>query len=233
MLDAVAALPPPPDARILDAGCGSGRNMVELVRFGSVTGTDVSERALELARERGVGEVELAPLESLPFDDAAFDVITCLDVVEHIPEEAGALQELRRVVAPAGRLVVTVPAYPRLWSRHDDVNQHQRRYTDKTLVAAAEAAGWERERLTHFNALLLPAAAGRRLLERLRPPRDDAPSEFDSTPAWANGALEAVLRAEARLLRRGWPIPAGHALLAVFRRGATGGSGSVTRDAEG
>jgi SAM-dependent methyltransferase len=217
VMDAVAQLPRDDRPRILDAGCGSGRNMLELARFGSVTGTDVSERALELARQRGVGGAELARLEQLPFADESFDVITCLDVIEHIPDDVGALRELRRVVAPSGRLLVTVPAYPWLWGRHDDANHHQRRYTQTTLVAAGEGAGWVVERLTHFNALLLPAAAGYRLLERFMPERGDAPSELDRTPAWANRLLESFLGAEAQLLRRGVRIPFGLSLLAIFR----------------
>jgi SAM-dependent methyltransferase len=216
------------EPRILDAGCGSGRNMVELAHFGSVTGTDVSERALELARERAVGAAELARLEQLPFADGSFDLITCLDVIEHIPDDVGALRELRRVIANDGQLIVTVPAYPWLWGRHDVANHHQRRYTGKTLVAAGTSADWQLERLTHFNALLLPAAAGYRLLERFLPDRGDAPSELDRTPTWANRMLESVLRFEAGLLRRGWRIPFGLSLLAIFRP-----AGTVTRDAGG
>jgi SAM-dependent methyltransferase len=228
VIDTVTDLATGPAPRILDAGCGSGRNMVELARLGSVTGTDVSERALELARERDVGAAELAPLETLPFDDDSFDLITCLDVIEHIPDDVGALRELQRVVAPGGWLVVTVPAYPWLWGRHDEANHHQRRYTKKTLVAAATSAGWQLERLTHFNALLLPAAAAYRLVERRLNPRGDAPSELDRTPAWANRALERVLRGEARVLRGGRHIPFGLSLLGVFRP-----AGTVPRDADG
>jgi SAM-dependent methyltransferase len=228
VIDTVTDLATEPSPRILDAGCGSGRNMVELSRLGSVTGTDVSERALELARERGVGSAELARLEKLPFADQSFDLITCLDVIEHIPDDVGALRELRRVIAPGGSLVVTVPAYPWLWGRHDEANHHERRYTGRTLVAAATAAGWELERLTHFNALLLPAAAAYRLVERRLNPRGDAPSELDRTPAWANRVLEAVLRAEARVLRGGGRIPFGLSLLGVFRP-----AGTVPPDADG
>jgi SAM-dependent methyltransferase len=217
VIETVESLVPERPQRILDAGCGSGRNMVELARFGPVTGTDVSERALELASARGVGTVMMAPLERLPFEAGTFDVITCLDVVEHIRDDVGALRELRRVVASDGRLLVTVPAYPWLWSRHDEANRHERRYTAKTLTAAATQAGWQLERLTHFNAVLLPAAAASRLAERLLAPGADAPSELGRTPDWANRLLEGVLRAEARLLRRGRRLPFGLSLLAVLR----------------
>ena len=217
--EVVASLGLPPGAQILDAGCGSGRNMVELDDFGQVTGTDVSERALELARERGVGRVELAPLEQMPFEDAGFDLVACLDVVEHVEDDVAALRELRRVTRPDGRLLLTVPAYPRLWSSHDVVNRHFRRYTRRSLEAATREAGWQPERVTSFNSLLLPPAAAYRAVERLLH-RDGTPppvSQLDRTPPWMNRTLERLLAAEAATIRRGRAIPAGLSLLGVFR----------------
>jgi SAM-dependent methyltransferase len=215
----VATLELPSSARILDAGCGSGRNMVELSEFGDVTGTDVSLPAIELARERGVGRAELAGLDEMPFADESFDLVALLDVIEHVDDDVGALRELRRVAAADATLLVTVPAYPRLWSSHDVANRHFRRYTRRALLDAAGAAGWTCERTTHFNALLLPPAAAYRAAERLIR-RGEAPpdvSELDRTPAWMNGALESVLAAEAAAIRRGRRIPAGLSLLGVFR----------------
>jgi SAM-dependent methyltransferase len=217
--DAVASVGLPAEARILDAGCGSGRNMVELKRFGDVVGVDVSERAIELARARGAGEVELAGLTDLSFENDAFDLVTCLDVIEHLDDDVAALTELRRVTKPAGCLVVTVPAYPLLWSPHDEMNHHKRRYTRRTLSAAAAASGWELERMTHFNALLLAPAALVRILQRLATRgRQAERSDLQRTPAWLNRALERIFLTEARVLKK-VDIPAGLSLLAVFRPG--------------
>jgi len=109
----------PSDARILDAGCGSGRNMLDLAAFGTVTGLELADASVAAARTRGVGDVVQGTLESMPFADAHFDLATSLDVIEHLDDDRGALRELRRVVAPGGRLLVTVPVYPRLWSEVD------------------------------------------------------------------------------------------------------------------
>ena|SRR5947209_1439904 len=114
----------PPDARVLDAGCGSGRTLQELADYGTVSGIELSEEAAELARARGIGEVRVGRLEELPWDDDTFDLITCLDVIEHTPDDVVALAELRRVCRPGGWLLVTVPAYQALWSLHDEANHH-------------------------------------------------------------------------------------------------------------
>ena len=216
VLDVVRSLSLPSEPRILDAGCGSGRNLVELSGLGSVVGLEPSARGAEVARGRGVGEVVVAEIATMPFDDSSFDLITCLDVLEHIEDDLGALLALRRVARPGGVLLITVPAYPRLWSSHDELNRHCRRYTRAALLGRAVEAGWRPLRTTHFNALLLPVAAAWRLGDRLRSSEAPGDSELVRTPAALNWLLEQPLRAEAALLRSGRRIPAGLSLVGVF-----------------
>src|SRR5882757_9201943 len=172
---ALDRLPLAPAARLLDAGCGSGRTLDELARYGRVSGIDLSAEAVAAARERGHDDVRVARVEELPFADATFDVVTCLDVIEHTPDDGATLAELRRVTRPGGLLLVTVPAYQALWSWHDEVNLHFRRYETPSLRAAARSAGWEIVGDTHFNSLLLAPAAAVRLAQRRRRdhPRSD------------------------------------------------------------
>src|SRR3954452_4427329 len=129
-------------ARLLDAGSGSGRTLDEPGAYGSVAGIEQTPSAVEAARHRGHAEVSQAAIEAIPPPDASFDLVTCLDVLEHTPDDARSLRELRRVTRPGGALVLTVPAYPRLWSPPDVVTRHYRRYTRRALRRAAEAAGW-------------------------------------------------------------------------------------------
>jgi SAM-dependent methyltransferase len=211
-------LPLEPGARLLDAGCGSGRTLDELARYGCVSGVDLSPDAVEAARRRGHDDVRVARVEQLPFADAVFDVVTCLDVIEHTPDDRATLAELRRVTRPGGLLVVTVPAYQALWSWHDEVNRHFRRYDSSSLRAAACSAGWDVVTDTHFNSLLLGPAAAVRLAQRHR--RGHEHSDLDLTPAALNGVLELPLRLESRLLATGTRLPAGLSLLAVLRRPA-------------
>jgi SAM-dependent methyltransferase len=203
----------PAPARVLDAGCGSGRTLDELSRLGPARGVELNPAALAAARSRGHEVVE-APVEAIPHEDAAFDLVTCLDVIEHTDDDVTALRELRRVTATAGRLVVSVPAHPRLWSRHDEVNGHRRRYTRRTLRAAAEAAGWRVERMTGFNVAYLAPAALVRLTRRET--SENEGSDLELTPSSLDGLLELPLRAEAALARRGIDLPTGLSLIAVL-----------------
>jgi SAM-dependent methyltransferase len=207
----------PEHARILDAGCGSGRNMVELARYGVVTGVELSGTSVELARERGAGEVLEGSVMNMPFDEGAFDLTVSLDVIEHLQDDVGALRELRRVTKPGGALLVTVPAYQWLWSGHDVINHHHRRYSRRTLLAAAESGGWRLESSTHFNSLLLPAAILLRALERFKPSTTKSSLDLWIPPAPLNWALRQPLNLEAAVIGRGGSIPAGLSLLAVFR----------------
>jgi SAM-dependent methyltransferase len=205
--------------RILDAGCGSGRTLDELRDYGTVAGLDFSEQAVAAARRRGHADVQAGRVEALPWPDETFDLVTCLDVIEHTPDDRATLRELRRVTRPGGHLLVTVPAYQALWSAHDVVNRHERRYGRRALRAAAVEAGWTIERMTSFNALLLPPAAVVRLAQRLRPVDPAAhTSDLALSPPWLNAVLELPLRAEAAWLRRGRTLPVGLSLLAMLRR---------------
>lgn len=213
----IASLDLPPGARILDAGCGSGRNMVLLARYGEVTGVELAEASVAVARRRGVGEVIAGSVDDMPFADDHFDFAVSLDVLEHLDDDLCSLREMRRVVRPGGQLMVTVPAYPWLWSSHDEVNHHRRRYTRQTLLAVAAEAGWEATRTTHFNSLLLPVAAGLRTTQRALRTSRDPRSDLRESPLWFNRVMQAPLNGEARLIGRGTRIPAGLSLLAVFR----------------
>ena len=218
MLDgAIAALGLPWPARILDAGCGSGRNMVELARFGTVTGVELSQTSIELARAREAGEVVAGSVLEMPFDDHSFDLAVTLDVIEHLEDDEGALRELRRTVAPGGALLVTVPAYQWLWSGHDVINHHHRRYTRRTLQRVAEQAGWKQVRTTYFNSLLLPVAILLRALDRFNTKTTESSLDLWVPPEPINRLLEQPLNLEAALIARGGRIPAGLSLMAVFR----------------
>lgn len=210
----------PASAVVLDAGCGSGRTMDELVAYGEVHGIELDPGAADVARSRSRGEVRIGRLEELPWGDATFDLITCLDVIEHTPDDRVTLGELRRVCKPGGLLLVTVPAYQALWSRHDEANHHYRRYSRAGLRSSALAAGWQVERMTSFNSVLLPPAAAVRLVQRLRRGNGSYTSELKMSPNWLNSTLERPLQVEARWLSRGGTLPAGLSLLAILRNPA-------------
>jgi SAM-dependent methyltransferase len=213
-------LPLPRETHILDAGCGSGRTLQELARYGAVSGIELDPDAAAVAGGRGDYDVRTGRLEELPWEDETFDLVTCLDVIEHTPDDRATLAELLRVTRPGGWLLLTVPAYQALWSAHDVANHHYRRYERRPLREVCTAAGWEVRRVTSFNSLLLPVAAVYRLLQRRRAAADVSEHRPDLQvgPAWLNGILEQPLRGEARWLARGRTLPAGLSLLAVLQR---------------
>jgi SAM-dependent methyltransferase len=220
-------LPLPHLAEVLDAGCGSGRTLLELVDYGRVRGIELDPEVAEVARDRGLGEVLQGRLEELPWTEDSFDLITCLDVIEHTPDDRRTLAELHRVCRPGGFLLVTVPAHQFLWSAHDVYNHHYRRYSRRLLRDTALSAGWTVSRMSAFNSLLFAPAAVVRLARR-----GSAAGAGDATgagargagndlyigPRWLNDTLEGPLRLEAGWLRGGRTLPLGLSLLAVLRK---------------
>lgn len=205
-------------ARLLDFGCGTGAFLADLDRFGGVRAVDADPSAVSFCHARGRTEVEQAPPGApLPFADGEFDVVTTLDVIEHVDDDVGTLRELHRVLRPGGLLLVAVPAFMFLWGKQDEVSHHRRRYTAATLRRPLGDAGFVVERMTYFNTLLFAPIAAVRVARRLLHAPGRASSDFEIGPERLNGALAAVFRAEARLAARR-DLPFGVSLLALARR---------------
>ncbi len=213
----------PAGLRILDAGCGTGRNVLEFGPLGTAFGVDSSPEAIEFCRRRGVSGVSEGRIERLPFGDESFDLILATDVLEHLDDDYAALLELHRVAAPGARLLATVPAYRWLWSQHDAAHHHQRRYTLRTLRAVVRSAGWEPIASSYFNSTLLAPIAGVRLLTRRREVADNGRPDLRLTPPALNRLLLGPMRAEAALIARGGSLPAGVSIGVVCRVGVGAG----------
>lgn len=214
LIDRYAARP----RRILDAGCGTGYTASQLAARGEVHAFDSAPEAVKYAGARGISARQ-GELTAIPYDDGLFDLVTALDVLEHVDDDRVALGELRRVLRPGGILVLTVPAYRFLWSPHDEVNRHKRRYTAKELREKAEACGFEVLKLSYYNALLFPAIFALRVLRSLFPARrEEDRSDFSiAREGIVNSILTAILSAEARILPR-LNFPFGVSLVGVARR---------------
>ena len=151
-----------PEAEILDVGCGTGSNLEAFSGLGHATGVDMSPEALSFCRARGARRVTFSEIERLPFADASFDVVTAMDVLEHVDDDLAALAELRRVLRPGGLLLATVPAYGFLWSEHDEALKHRRRYTAHELRNKLTVRDFAVERTSYFiTALFFPILAMR------------------------------------------------------------------------
>jgi SAM-dependent methyltransferase len=201
--------------RVLDLGCGTGTMLAHLRRFGEVEGVDADERAVKFCRSRGERRVQLLQAPTLPFPDHAFDLVTALDVLEHIEDDEGALREVARVLRPGGTLLATVPAYGWMWGAQDEISHHFRRYTAGQLRKLIGRVRFETERLTYFNTILFPPIAAIRVARRVWRGESDTRSDFEMTqPGVVNRMLAGVFSSEARwLLHR--DLPVGVSLLAV------------------
>ena len=201
-----------PDARILEVGAGTGSNLAMLQRYGTVEAIEPDDQARALASKRGGIAVwgGLLP-DGVPLEDGRYDLIVLLDVLEHIPDDAGTLRVLAKKLAPGGRLLLTVPSTPWLWSAHDVAHHHQRRYTASALRKVLAGNGFRLRHISHFNSILFPAIVGARAVGRLtgREGGDDA-----MPPAPLNGLLSGLFAAERHWVVRA-SLPFGVSLLAV------------------
>lgn len=145
-----------PMTRILDAGCGTGIMMSELAKkFPLTYGIDNSKKALKFCHKRGLHKVKLGDLEKkLPFPTNHFDVITCLDVIEHLKHDGAALKEMHRVLKKDGRIFINVPAFQFLWTHHDDLLWHKRRYRRRELVKLIRKSGFRVQKSSYFYSFL-------------------------------------------------------------------------------
>lgn len=202
----------PKDARILEIGCGTGHNLPMLGAFGTVDAIEIDPAARAIASERLGRPVKDAPLPELSgVERAQYDMIAVLDVVEHIGDDVAALQSMAACLKPGGKILITVPAHQWMWSAHDVVNHHQRRYSKRTFTDALRKAGLSWRKLGYFNSLLFPAAVAARLVGRMMG-KDD--SDDSPPPKPLNTAFEAIFGLERHLVGR-VPLPPGLSIITL------------------
>ncbi|RYD95194.1 MAG: class I SAM-dependent methyltransferase [Sphingomonadales bacterium] len=179
--------------KILEVGAGTGSNLELLKGFGTVDAIEPDDGARAFAEARSGLKLKGGYLPDVAIDDGAYDLIVLLDVLEHIPGDVAALAYLKAKLAPGGRILVTVPGAPWMWSAHDVAHHHQRRYTTAQLRQVFRDAGLKPRFWTHFNSLLFPLIAAVRLAGKAlrREGGDDA-----MPPAPVNAALQAIFAAE-------------------------------------
>jgi SAM-dependent methyltransferase len=190
----------PRHARILEIGCGTGHNLPMLATFGDVDAIEIDEGSRTIAAKRLGRPVGDAPLPELPgVERGAYDLVAVLDVVEHIEDDVAALAAMKTLLKPDGKILIAVPAHQWMWSAHDTVNHHHRRYSKATLARAIAAAGLEPHKMRWFNSLLFPLAAAARIAGRLTG-RDD--SDDSPPPKPVNTLFETIFRLERHLVGR-------------------------------
>ncbi len=205
----------PAGAAVLEVGCGTGGNLPVLARYGRLHACEPDADARALAARRGLAVVEAGGLpDHLPFGTTPFDLIALFDVLEHVHDDQGSLRVLHERLRPGGHLVLTVPAYPFLWSTHDEVNHHVRRYTRDEVVRKLRQAGFGVRHATYFNTLLFPVVAAVRLAGNAAGRTGD---DLTMPGRRLNTALARIFAAERHVVPR-WRLPFGVSILAVAGR---------------
>jgi SAM-dependent methyltransferase len=200
---------------ILNVGSGTGGTVQILAKHGKVLNIDQSAEAVRLMQENGFEAYQMDGKRT-PLGDGQFHLVAALDVLEHIQEDAVALQEWRRVLKPGGHVVLTVPAYQWLWSGHDVSLGHCRRYTARQLRQIVRDAGFEVSKCSYaitFSFFLIVAF---RFYQKLFRP-DAQTSSYVKLPAILNSFFIALLRIEAFLLAN-FRFPFGTSILVIGRK---------------
>jgi len=200
---------------ILDIGCGTGGNLESISKFGKAEGVDISSEAVDFCRARGFNNVREGAAETLPYASESFDLVTGLDVVEHLDDDVAGLREMRRVLRPGGRMLLFVPAFMFLWGVQDDVSHHRRRYAMSELMKKLQQADMKVERASYANiAFFGPILLGR-LFMRLTGIRPA--SENNINIGAFNGLFGGIFGAESWWLNK-FSLPFGVSILCVAKR---------------
>jgi methionine biosynthesis protein MetW len=206
---------------ILEVGCSSGplQQLLQNAGYTHVQGIELSEQGVAACHARGFTSVQQMDAAHTTFANEQFDCIVSSDVLEHIEQEAVALQEWNRILKPGGTLVIFVPAYMLLWSHHDTVNLHHRRYTRASLVKSLTQAGFTIQKASYWNTTLLVPVAIVRLLQRVLPQKTVSEhGEMKPTATWINTCLLTLFTWENRLLQI-MNFPAGVSVFAIAKKG--------------
>ena len=202
----------------LDVGCGTGMMLKDLSALGRVVGIDGTMDALRYSRQRGASCVILADCSRpFPIRSSAIHVVTMLDVLEHLDDDDLPISEIHRVLRPSGMFVLTVPAYPFLWTYWDEILGHKRRYRRSALVKKLERNGFSVLRHSYFYSYLLPVAILFRVTKSLLGVNVKMRSDFIALPRWLNRFLLSMSYLEqyaTRFVR----IPAGLSVICVCKK---------------
>ncbi len=208
--------------RLLDAGCGTGANLVFLQQYGTPFGLELHWRGLRFGRERGITRLTQGSVVALPFAASSVDVVLSFDVLYclHQPDEEAAIAEMYRVLRPGGALIVNVAAMALLKGDHSILGGEVHRYTRSELRSRLERAGFRTARITYTNAFLFPITAAVRVVQRLRGLKtgDQNQGDFYVPPGPVNALLSGALALESAFVAAGVNMPVGSSLLCLARK---------------
>ncbi|MGH1338222.1 MAG: class I SAM-dependent methyltransferase [Aureispira sp.] len=212
--------------KILNAGVATGATSLMLEKYAETVSLEYDKDCCVMLKELVGIEAVNASLTALPFEDNSFDLVCAFDVIEHIEDHETALAEINRVLKPNGQVFVTVPAFEFLWSSHDDINHHKRRYTAKNLASVVKGQQFDIQFISYFNSILFPLIAFARLflnfLEKMKgkSKEKEPQSDFEKiqTGNFINKILYFIFRMERPWLSMRFKFPAGVSLVVIGKK---------------
>lgn len=211
------------DNLILDAGCGTGAGILYLQQFGDVYGVDLSPKAVDFCKKRGITKVKIGDVSDLPFKDNFFDLVCLMDVIEHVSNDKLIIKEMCRVLKKGGILLMTLPALPFIYSKHDKEQGHFRRYSKQDLDKIFEGSGFKKMKVSYFNIFLSSPIIVIRLLSKLGGPFTKL-ADYDSKINYSifkkrmiNVVLTQIFSLESPLLNN-INLPFGISLLTIHKK---------------
>ena len=203
---------------ILDVGSGTGGNMAVLSKIGNAYGIEISQDAIDLCKERGLENIAMSPVEAIKYPEESFDMITCINVLEHVYDPVKALREIKRVLNKDGKAIVVVPAFRMLWSQHDEALCHFRKFEKYSFLQDIEEAGLKTEKVGYFFFTSFFALAPLRIIKRLFSSNKKLETDTESLPPdIINRLLIFLFRLEAKLTKK-ITLPFGSSLYAVLSK---------------
>lgn len=212
-------LPQKPNLKILDIGCGAGKLLEELKSYGQVYGIDSSSQAVKFCKQRGLKHIYINKFPQVPKSilKKKFDVITCLDVIEHIEDDTKAIKTITNLLVPGGRLILTVPAYPWLFSYWDTMSGHYRRYSQHQLLNLINKSKLALTKITYLYSFLIPIAIPFRVIRHQFFKHKPPPSDLIKLHPLINKFLFSLAIIEQRI-RSHVKLPFGLSLLCIAEK---------------
>jgi SAM-dependent methyltransferase len=204
--------------RLLDFGCGTGFNLKLLSEFGDVTGADrFREQDEQFRLQHGFPLIDVE--RDLEANAGRYDLVTALDVLEHLDDDVAGLRTLARLLRGGGQILLTVPAYQWLWGGEDVISEHRRRYTSEELQRTCAAADLQVQFVSYFNFAILPAVTSVIWSRRLLTPHAPPQTSLSMPPRWLNEALYELTAREATLVgKQSLRMPAGASIVCRIKR---------------
>jgi len=212
------------NASVLNIGAATGETSRMLGDFGNVTSVEYDKDCCVFVKQKMDLDFIQASITELPFPGNSFDVVSAFDVVEHVEQDAQAVKEIFRVCRPGGCIAVTVPAYRFLWSYHDDVNHHVRRYSLEELKNLFKDLDGKIIYSSYFNTFLFPPVALTRMIANVFPSavkRKGSGSDFSYSGGWISSSLfYPVMAGESFFMKAGIRFPFGISIVLIFTKGS-------------